>query len=237
MKKIEYKIYKLVDPRKIDNVRYIGLTFNSLRQRLKSHKHENGKSHKNHWIKSLLKEGICPEIGLLESNIDTYEVACEREIYWILKFKEEGYDLTNSSSGGNKNKKMSEETRLKMSISRKERNKIFKKTLSVETKRKLSESTKARMQDDKEIEKLRISNKKYEDSKTEDQKINDIIIQTHKEVIQYDKNMKFINKYLSIRDAERKTKINRSNISKCCQLKVKSAGGFIWRYADITDDT
>ncbi len=229
MQKIEYKIYKLFDPR--DNqVRYVGLTFNSLKQRLKSHKNENSKSHKTYWVKSLLKEGICPKIELIESNIDTYETACEREIYWISKFKEDGYNLTNSASGGNKNKKMSDETRLKMSISHTERNKTFKKILSEETKKRLSESTKIRMQDPKEIEKLKIANKKHEDSKTEEQKILDITVQNHKEIIQYDKNMNYVGEYLSIRDAVRKTNVDRSNIIKCCKSKVKSAGGFIWKY-------
>ena len=42
--------------------------------------------------------------------------------------------------------------------------------------------------------------------------------------------MNYINEYPSIRDAERKTKVVRSNITKCCKGKVKSAGGFIWKY-------
>jgi len=42
MEEIKYTIYKLIDP--ITNeVRYIGLTFNSLKQRLKSHCSEHEK--------------------------------------------------------------------------------------------------------------------------------------------------------------------------------------------------
>lgn len=48
--------------------------------------------------------------------------------------------------------------------------------------------------------------------------------------------MKFISEYPSIRDAERRTNISRSNISKCCKKKVKSAGGYIWRYKNEPDN-
>jgi group I intron endonuclease len=229
MGNIEYKIYKLIDPRN-NEVRYIGLTFNSLKLRLKSHRSEKSKSHKSNWIKLLLKNGYSPIIELIEGGISTYDIACEREIYWISKFKEDGHKLTNEASGGNKNKKMSEEVRLKMSLSRKAWLSHTKLILSEESKKKISESTKLRMQDPKEIEKLRISNKRYEDLKTEEQKINDILIQDCKPIIQYTKDMEKVDEYLSIRDAERKTGVYRSNISKCCKLKVKSAGGFIWRY-------
>lgn len=35
----------------------------------------------------------------------------------------------------------------------------------------------------------------------------------------------------SLREAERVTGINQSNISQCCLGKYKSAGGYIWKYA------
>ena len=227
MENIKYTIYKLIDPITND-IRYIGLTFNDLNQRLKSHCSENSKSHKSNWVQSLRKQGLKPVIESIEDNILSYEEVCDREIYWIEKYKSEGHPLTNMASGGNKNKKMSDETRKKMSDSAKTRN--FKLVLSDETKILISERTKKRFESENEREKLRISNKRYEDSKTEEQKLNDILIQDIKSVIQYDKDMNFISEYISIRDAERKTNIFRSNISKCCKEKVKSAGGFIWKY-------
>lgn len=226
---IEYKIYKLIDPR--NNLpRYIGLTFNSLKYRLKSHRCDKSRTHKCNWIKSILKDGLTPKIEIIESNIYSHEMACEREIYWISEYKKLGYDLTNATTGGKTNTTINDETRLKMSLSQKERYKTYKLVLSDETKKRISESTKRRMQDIKEIEKLKISNKKYEDSKTVEQKERDILIQDNKIVIKYDKDMNYICEYLSIRDANRKTNIDRSNISKCCKNKVKSAGGFIWRF-------
>jgi group I intron endonuclease len=226
---IEYKIYKLIDPI-TSQVRYIGLTFNTLNQRLKSHRSENSKSHKTYWIKSLEQRGFKPKIELIESGIESYESACEREIYWISKFREDGFDLTNSTNGGDKNKKMSDETRLKMSKSQKERHKTYKMIFTDEIRMKISESTKLRMSNPEEIKKLKVSNKKYEESKTDEKKIMDILVQNHKEVLQYDRDMNIINEYLSVRDAARKSGIDRSNILKCCKMKVKSAGGFIWKY-------
>lgn len=227
MENIKYTIYKLIDP--ITNeIRYIGLTFNELKQRLKSHCSEKSKSHKSNWVQSLRNKGLKPIIESIEDNILSYDEVCDKEIFYINKYKLEGHKLTNMASGGNKNKKMSDETRNKMSESAKNRN--FKLVLSTDTKKIISEKTKKRFEDDYEREKLRISNKKYENSKTEEQKLKDILIQNTKSVFQYDKDMNLISEYISIRDAERRTNINRSNISKCCNGKVKSAGGYIWKY-------
>lgn len=227
MENIKYTIYKLIDP--ITNeIRYIGLTFNELKQRLKSHCSEKSKSHKSNWIQSLRNKGLRPIIESIEDDILSYDEVCDKEIFYINKYKLEGHKLTNMASGGNKNKKMSDETRNKMSESAKNRN--FKLVLSTDIKKIISEKTKKRFEDDNEREKLRISNKKYENSKTEEQKLKDILIQNTKSVLQYDKDMNLISEYISIRDAERRTNINRSNISKCCNGKVKSSGGYIWKY-------
>jgi len=47
---------------------------------------------------------------------------------------------------------------------------------------------------------------------------------------QYDKNGKFIATYPSTREAERRLGISNSNISKACNGKYKTVGGFWWRY-------
>lgn len=52
----------------------------------------------------------------------------------------------------------------------------------------------------------------------------------YKEIKQYDKNMNFIKKYNSLREASRTTNIKESNISFCAYGKRKSAGGYIWKY-------
>jgi len=56
----------------------------------------------------------------------------------------------------------------------------------------------------------------------------------HKAVLQFTKDGEFIAEYVSIMDAERKTGVHQSNISKCCNGKgYKSAGGFKWKYVNL----
>ena len=230
MEEIKYTIYKLIDPVSND-IRYIGLTFNTLEQRLGSHLRESSKSHKCNWIKKLKSQGLKPIIESVEDNISSYDECCLKEIFYIDYYRSIGCDLTNSASGGNKNKKMSDETRKKMSESQKERYKTFKLVLTEETKKVLSEKAKERFQKEEERDKLRISNKRYEDSKTEEQRLSDILIQkTSKSVFQYDKDMNFVCEYPSIKYAAKKNGIACSNISKCCKHKVVMVGGFVWRF-------
>ena len=53
-----------------------------------------------------------------------------------------------------------------------------------------------------------------------------------KPVLQYDKNDIFINEYPSIKDAQRKTGVHQGAICRVCRGKLKSTGGFLWKYAD-----
>ena len=48
---------------------------------------------------------------------------------------------------------------------------------------------------------------------------------------QFDKHNKFIANYKSFMEAERKTNIPNGNIVKCCKGKRKTAGNYIWKYA------
>ena len=50
-----------------------------------------------------------------------------------------------------------------------------------------------------------------------------------KKVIQLDLNDNVLNVFESMKQAERETGIDTSHISKCCNGKAKSAGGFKWR--------
>jgi group I intron endonuclease len=51
-------------------------------------------------------------------------------------------------------------------------------------------------------------------------------------VLQFDKNNTFIEEYPSLTDASKKTGCRLSDICSCCNGKLKSAGGFIWRYKE-----
>ena len=57
-----------------------------------------------------------------------------------------------------------------------------------------------------------------------------------KKVIQYDKHNNVIREWDYIRDAEKELDIDVSSIIRCCKGKCKTAGGFIWRYADEVEE-
>lgn len=49
---------------------------------------------------------------------------------------------------------------------------------------------------------------------------------------QYDLSGNFIKRWKGLRTVERILKISCSNISECCKNRRKSAGGYIWKYAE-----
>lgn len=60
---------------------------------------------------------------------------------------------------------------------------------------------------------------------------NGINNKMNKPVIQLTKSGDFIAEFHSVIEAFRRTKVVRSNITKCCTGAVKSAGGFVWHYS------
>lgn len=101
------RIYELRDPRDPEcKPRYVGITTNSLENRLRFHiyesknpKHCNYTFYKSKWIQKLEKEKVIPTIYLIEEVVG-WKYACEVEKYWIKEFKKQGYRLTNLSNGG-----------------------------------------------------------------------------------------------------------------------------------------
>ena len=51
-----------------------------------------------------------------------------------------------------------------------------------------------------------------------------------KQVLQFSKTGEFIAEYPSVREAERRTGCHNQSICKCCKGKLKSCGGYIWKY-------
>jgi len=95
----KFLIYKLIDPF-TNEVRYIGVTSRSLRERLWQHvyeaKKQKGKNtYKKNWILSIINKNSKPIIELIEeTDFNNYE---KREIYWINQYN----NLTNTDKGGN----------------------------------------------------------------------------------------------------------------------------------------
>lgn len=53
-----------------------------------------------------------------------------------------------------------------------------------------------------------------------------------KRVVQHDLDYKIVHIYKSLSEASLENNIYISEISECCSKKRKTAGGYIWRYAD-----
>lgn len=96
----KFVVYGLFDPRD-QQLRYIGKTCQGKR-RMSSHlavSHLKNKTHKNHWIKSLLAVGMQPEYVVLES-FATPDGLAEAEMWYISYYKSIGCRLTNMTLGG-----------------------------------------------------------------------------------------------------------------------------------------
>lgn len=50
-------------------------------------------------------------------------------------------------------------------------------------------------------------------------------------VLQFSKNGEFVKSYKSITEAETEVLGSRSNVGACCSGKIKSCGGYVWKYA------
>lgn len=174
--KVEHKItyiYKLVDPREPEHVRYVGKTIDP-RKRYLEHIRMAEKRvricYSSNWVFSLLSENTNPEMIIIEeATFENKKDWYERERYWIAYYKELGHRLTNYTDGGeggsfsgrehtDEHKKymsevltgrvFSEETRAKMSASAKGRiqsEEARRKNSLKKTGKRLSEDTKRKL--------------------------------------------------------------------------------------------
>jgi hypothetical protein len=97
-------IYGLYD-KEDGKIRYIGKTVQKIDRRLLQHisdaKREKIKNHRVYWLRSVLNKGYNPSI--IEIDQCTWIKSQELEMFYIKKYKEEGYDLVNETEGGEGN--------------------------------------------------------------------------------------------------------------------------------------
>lgn len=131
-------IYALVDPRD-GVVRYVGKTIKKLERRLAGHLNEKKDTRKFRWIQTLLQDGLTPKIKLIDTvPSESWE---EHEIKWIAWHKANGFDLTNTTSGGDGVHDMTQESRDKVARATKKRmnDSAFRaKIFTVERSKKIS---------------------------------------------------------------------------------------------------
>lgn len=165
----------------------------------------------------------------------TQREAWDMEIELIAKYKSNckryknpsyGYNMTDGGEGSSGFKHTEETKRLLSEI---------RSNPSDETRKRMSKSAKERCSDEwrkstsqiqSGIKRPQCSNPCSEDAK---QKIRK---KTSKSVYQKTLNGEIIRKFSSQSEAERITGVQQAAIWRCCNKKVKSAGGFLWDYVD-----
>lgn len=215
IKTMKVLIYTLSDPSS-GEVKYVGQTSKTLNERFILHL-KDAKYKKNNkriaWINSLIKKEKEPIIEIVdEVNEDEWVFW---EMYWIEQFKAWGFTLKNETIGGEgaKGYVHTESTKEKM------RGRI----LSSETREKMSLAKKGLpchwagvYGEDHPMFGLNHS----EETKNK----------LRKQVSQFNKKGELIKQWKGLKEASKSTGIEIGNISKACQGKRKTAGGFVWRY-------
>lgn len=133
------------------------------------------------------------------------------------------------------------DVREKLSIKQKERfanpenHPMYGKKHRDETKQKISEARKGKTISEETRQKISASQKGKKMSEESKAKIRESAINgsyNKRSVVQLTKDCILIQRYQSSAEAERQTGIKRDNIWRCCNLRNKTAGGYIWRYVE-----
>lgn len=209
-------IYKIVSP---SESIYIGQSWD-IETRLKKYKCSFGKGQPRLY-NSFKKYGIEAHLFIVECELPdsiSQKELDEKEVFFWNKYKELGKNMLNVREPGNGGK-MSEESKLKISMANKGRKHFSMfRPCSEETKRKISISNKGK--------KISLEHRKAISNK------NLGNITHYKSIEQYSLNGEFIREFISISEAERyiKKKGANANISACCKGRLKNAYKFIWKY-------
>jgi DNA-binding CsgD family transcriptional regulator len=156
------------------------------------------------------------------------------ECYWIEQFRQWGFDVINKNKGGGGASFHTNETRLKMlEKSNKNKNQI----LELYKTKSILEISKIINLNYNTIKNLLLRNKKYEknknhkQSKFQKEKMKVIMINKLGKITeQYDKEGEFIREWVSQAEIQRCLGINQPDISRVCNKKQKTAGGYIWKF-------
>mgnify|MGYP000976296680 CR=1 FL=1 len=250
-------IYSLVDP-VTNEVRYIGKT-SDLKNRYSRHLQKcylekyDKNTYKSNWIKSLLKVGEKPIMNIIQ-ECDSSNVN-ELEIYWINKFKNDGYRLTNLSEGGEfgvdwNGRKHTQETKNKIHNSK---IKYMMPVIHYDIKGNILAEYESLIEASRtsghhiylisnccknkgsytvggkhfwrKNESVNPTTFRYKGDKFDYIPYNKNIQINSRKVCKYDLDGKFLQKYDSIRKASIDNNCDKANILSCCKRKVNKKTG------------
>jgi len=212
-------LYTLKDP-ETQHIRYVGYTKRP-KVRLWEHIRDAKKgidTHKSNWIRTLLLKSLSPVFEIILENDNQDDIILE-EINLIKELKESGIKLTNKTDGGdgqrgcrlksdhpiinwNKGKKMSDESKKKLSESR------MGIVFTESHKKNISNSKTGKKRSEESI---------IKQSKTMSESV--IVITPDGNSIEFSK----------IVDAVKFTGVNSSQIKKLIKLNKKSRKGFLFK--------
>lgn len=241
-------IYELIDP--ITNeTRYIGKTKN-YNKRLNGHlwraKNKLSYVYKENWIRSLLDKNLEPILNVID-EVEENEVNFW-EIFYISLYRSWNCRLTNTTRGGDggNGSKQSEET-IKQRVNTRRNNgkpwtsenqkEIMRKNAlgnqnmkdkhhSKETKDRISNSHKELVTEEfrETMRIINIGNTNRKGVKCSEETKDSL----RKPIIQLNLDESFVKEFKSYTEALEITKIK--GIANCLTKRVKTAGGFIWKY-------
>lgn len=225
------------------NVRYVGKSCNP-KKRFRRHIQEARKyttSHKLAWLRSLLNSGLEPIFEIIDKvPIAQWE---EAEKFYISKYKNLGFDLTNGTIGGDGNQDPSQEVRDKISNTLKEyfkENDVWNKGLEgvscgwTKGKKRSKEFGLADSLRKREEYKTRSQwNKGKPMSDEQKEKVRQArigISSKPKPFARYTLDGKKLDEWPTMRSAIAEFGLSRKTLHKCLLGKLPNDGQWMWKY-------
>lgn len=209
MNETNYVVYRHTSP---SSKVYIGITC-----QIPENRWNNGKGYKNQilFYRSIQKYGWNNfKHEILYSGLNEISAKLiEEDLIYYYKKQNISYNITDGGDG-TKGYKHTEETKKKIGKKSREAN-LGKHHLSEEAKKEISKRMKI--------------NNPTKNGLSEKWR-NNISKAFSKSVSQYSIDGKLIATYSSINEASKSIKRDAGNISKCCNGKQKTAGGYIWKF-------